>query len=186
MDENRSNEAAPDNPGPGVSHRFDFEDHVTKWSPRGSEHTHSYRPSETRHVILTLQNYRQDIASLRTIMQFNGIESGAENERKVENIIRDNTPLKPTNKKDYHRDILPGDEGKFDLLAFDVANPTSLYLVSQSDAHPRKPVISGVGTHRARFRAYSEGFPMVEIVVEVVVTGGDDVKVEVVPPAPLK
>ncbi len=94
----------------------------------------------------------------------------------------DSTPLKVTNQyQAYQQTIWPQSEGCFDLLALDSEQPTRIFLMSNNDVHPRRPITTERGLYGFRYEVLADGFPPLEFSVVLNVDGSDQPTAEVVP-----
>lgn len=125
-----------------------YADHAT---PDGIAH---------REVILhgVIENRRDKTPARDTICVLRSIEV-LEGECNIE----DSSPLKwARHNRQYSQTILPGDSRKVDLLAYrpdPTGSDPGIFLHSQQDFKPRKPLITAEGTYRLAYEVYAREFP---------------------------
>lgn len=117
---------------------------------------------------LSVCNLRHDVAAFDTVVRLNEIILPNGNVIKSQ----DRNFLKWAGKiRAYSATILPRDDGKFDLLALDQANNSSVLLHSEEDRPPRQPIITSPGNYTLRYQIFSKGFPLLEFNVQLTLTG---------------
>jgi len=147
-----------------------------RWSDpvQYADHTvwlgHNDNRKTTKTLILSLANQRHDRGAIATTMRLKSVTDSTGREIPLD----DTTSLKVTgHMQGYSQIVWPESSGEFDLLALDLTLPEHLFLLSIRDLSPRRPVISAKGDYRVVFQAFAEGFPIVDILVALTVTGND-------------
>jgi hypothetical protein len=107
-----------------------------------------------------IENRRPDAAAVRTVCILAEVESGGECFPST-----DRAYLKWCGQQAYENTILPQDFGLLTLCCTHQDEP-GLFLVSARDVFPRSPIVQDNGDHRLHFKVYSDGFPLLEFVVE--------------------
>ena len=110
-----------------------------------------------------IENRRPDAAAVNTVCVLERIESS--DGSKPESI--DKSPLKWVNRKAaYQTKILPNDSGEVDIFAIH-ADERGIYLHSELDLYPRKPILKNDGSYKLYYKVFSESFPLLSFCVEV-------------------
>jgi hypothetical protein len=108
-----------------------------------------------------IQNHRPDTAAIGSVCILDHI-------RRRDGLdipSPDRSYLKWSGQAGYERTILPKDYGVIDLFGLRPDQP-GLFLLSMLDA-PREPVISENGEYSLFYKLFSQGFPLLEFVVNV-------------------
>lgn len=154
---------------------------VRKWSPKYSRHlvvgnltyaglwTYGDHAAVLNHHIyhIEIQNLRNELAAFNTVARLNEII--LPNGKKV--LSPDRSFLKWAGKiAAYSSTLLPNDCGLFDALSLDQFNLCSVFLHSEEDRPPRKPIINSLGNYVLRYQVFSQGFPILEFDISLVLT----------------
>ena len=88
--------------------------------------------------------------------------------------LSDRTSLKASGHDGYTHTIWPQDNVNFDLLAIHLDCPREIFLNSNHDFGWRAPIINKIGSYMLDYEIFAEGFPLLQIQVELDVTGTAD------------
>ncbi|MDY6856787.1 MAG: hypothetical protein SWO11_19170 [Thermodesulfobacteriota bacterium] len=148
------------------------------WLPTYSRHltvgapTHGQAAQYTDHTgiygqyiwLLEVQNLRHDTAAFNTVVRVNEITLPGGNRISCP----DREFLKWAGKSNaYSATILPRANARFDLFALNQSNTSHLYLHSEQDVTPRKPILNSPGNYILHYQLFSKGFPLLDFNVNV-------------------
>jgi hypothetical protein len=107
-----------------------------------------------------IENRRPDAAAVKAVCILSGLESA---DKPIP--FTDRAYLKWCGQATYENTILPQNFGIVTLCSVHQDEP-GLFLVSARDAVPRLPIVQTNGEYRLHFKAFSEGFPLLEFSVD--------------------
>lgn len=122
---------------------------------------------------IKIENRRTDRAAINTIAILDHVyDSATRQERRP-----DTTFLKWSGQAAYQKTIFPNSSAEIDAFALRV-NQEGVFLHSDSDVHPRKPIITERGEYSLKYLLYADSFPPVHFTIKVNYQGSLQAKTE--------
>lgn len=82
----------------------------------------------------------------------------------------DRSPLKVTGQPGFAQVIWPLSHAAWDSLSVSMEQPSTIYLNSALDVHPRSPIITSPGEYRLAYEVFAQNFPVLRFDVRLSVS----------------
>ena len=116
----------------------------------------------------SVSNRRSDIAGMSAVARLRSIQNKEGHTLELTDV----TNLKVTDQMEaFQQTIWPASTGRFDLLAIDVARPYRVFLMSNYDNWPRRPILQASGSYRLEYQIVALGFAPLDFAVELELNG---------------
>lgn len=167
---------------PAVQHLVD----ERAWDPRYSRHlvvdgvhwsdgiiefgSHTGERLVGRFLYLDIHNRRTNLAAFNCVARLASISHPPAPPQPSP----DRSHLKVTGHPGFVQTIWPSSNGAFDILLVKAQDGGSIFLNNALDVIPKPPILSTPGDYRLHYEVLAEGFPILQLAVDLQATGDSE------------